>query len=271
MYKKTDAAAEYIRERCGEKIDTAIVLGSGLGPMANEIENPLTLDYTDIPYFPAPTLQGHEGKLIAGRLGNKNIVAMKGRFHYYEGHDMETVTLGIRVFQRLGIKNLILTNASGGIREDLSPGSIMLIKDHIGFFCPSPLRGPNLDEFGLRFPDMSEIYSRDVRALAKKTAEEKGIELKEGVYAFAKGPMFETPAEIKAFSAMGADAVGMSTVPEAIVARHGGMSVLGISLITNRAAGLGGDELSHLDVVDVAGRAEKTMVTLVKEVVNAWE
>ena len=178
MYKKIDAAADYIRKYCDGKIDIAIVLDSGLGPIANEIENPIELNYTDIPYFPAPTLEGHDGKLIIGKIGNKTIIAMKGRFHYYEGHDIETVTLGIRVFQRLGIKKLILTNACGGIRDDLTPGTIMLIKDHIGLFCPSPLRGPNLDNFGLRFTDMTEVYSREARALACKVAKRAALRLK---------------------------------------------------------------------------------------------
>lgn len=271
MYKKIDAAADYIGKYCDRKIDIAIVLGSGLGPIANEIENPIELNYTDIPYFPAPALEGHDGKLIIGKINNQTVIAMKGRFHYYEGHDIETVTLGIRVFQRLGIKKLILTNACGGIRDDLTPGTIMLIKDHIGLFCPSPLRGPNLDNFGLRFTDMTEVYSREARALACKVAKKSGIEIKEGIYSYFPGPMFETPAEILAYRALGADVVGMSTVPEAIVARHGGMTVLGISLITNRAAGLGNAELSHTEVIETASKAERNLVAFVKEIIKEWE
>lgn len=271
MYKKIDTAADYIRKHYDGKIDMAIVLGSGLGPIAEEIEDPIELNYADIPFFPAPTLEGHDGQLIIGQIHNKTIIAMKGRFHYYEGHDMDIVTLGVRVFQKLGIEKLILTNACGGIREDLVPGTIMLIKDHIGLFCPSALRGPNMDKFGLRFTDMTEVYNRKAMELAYKVADEKDINVTEGIYAFFPGPMYETPAEIMAYKSMGADTVGMSTVPEAIVARHGGMNVLGISLITNRAAGLGHKELSHAEVVEVANKAESNLVALVKEIVKEWK
>lgn len=270
MYKKIDAACEYIKSKFDGKIDIAIVLGSGLGPLANEIEDAIELDYVDIPYFPAPTLAGHAGKLIIGKIGDKTVVAMKGRFHYYEGHDMEIVQLGIRVFQRLGIEKVILTNACGGIRDDLVPGSIMIIRDHIGLFCPSVLRGENYDEFGPRFKDMTEVYNKAAGALARKVAAENDIEIKEGVYAYFPGPMYESPAEILAYRALGADAVGMSTVPEAIAARHGGQTTLGISLITNRAAGLGNAELDHAEVVDIANKAEKNLVTLVKGVITQW-
>ncbi len=270
MYTKINTACDYIRSIFPGKIDMAIVLGSGLGPLANEIEDAVSIDYTDIPYFPAPTLVGHEGKLIIGRLEGKTVCAMKGRFHYYEGHDMETVTLGIRVFARLGIEKLILTNAAGGIRADLEPGSIMLIRDHLGFFCPSPLRGPNMDEFGPRFKDMTEVYSRAAGDIARAVAKEKGIRLTDGVYAFFKGPMFETPAEILALRTLGADVVGMSTVPEAIVARHSGMTTLGITLVTNKAAGLSSQELSHQEVIDTAAVAERELVALVRGIVKSW-
>lgn len=270
MYSKINAAAEYIRSIFPGQIDLAIVLGSGLGPLADQIEQPTVINYTDIPYFPAPTLVGHEGKLIIGRLAGKTVCAMKGRFHYYEGHEMDTVTLGIRVFARLGIKKLILTNAAGGIRDDLVPGTIMVISDHIGFFCPSALRGPNLDEFGPRFKDMTEVYSRHAGDIARQVAAENGIKLPSGVYIFFRGPMFETPAEIRAFRTMGADAVGMSTVPEAIVARHSGMSTFGLSLITNKAAGLSANELSHEEVMETAAIAERNLVKLVYGVVERW-
>ena len=270
MYTKINAATEYIRSRFPGKIDTAIVLGSGLGPLANEIENPMVLDYADIPYFPAPTLVGHDGKLIIGKIGDKTVCAMKGRFHYYEGHDMETVTLGIRVFARLGIEKLILTNAAGGIREDLNPGTIMLIEDHLSLLCPSPLRGPNMDEFGPRFKDMTEVYSREAGKIARAVAEEHGIPLPGGVYAFFRGPQFETPAEIRAIRALGGDVAGMSTVPEAIVARHSGMSTLGLSLITNKAAGISKVELSHEEVMETAAIAEKNLVALVRGIIEKW-
>ncbi len=270
MYTKINAASEYIKSKFDAPIDIAIVLGSGLGPLANEIKNPLVIDYRDIPYFPAPTLAGHEGKLIIGKIGEKTVVAMKGRFHYYEGHDMDVVTLGVRVFCKLGIEKIILTNAAGGIRDDLAPGTIMLIRDHLGLFCPSPLRGPNLDEFGPRFKDMTEVYNRVAGDIAKQVAAENDIHLAEGVYSFFPGPMYEAPIEVLALRALGADATGMSTVPEAIVARHSGMSTLGISLITNRAAGLGNAELDHAEVVDTANKAEKNLVTLVKGIVTRW-
>lgn len=270
MYTKINAASEYIRSIHPEKIDLAIVLGSGLGPLANEIENPTVINYVDIPYFPAPTLVGHEGKLIIGKIGDKTVCAMKGRFHYYEGHDMDTVTLGIRVFARLGIEKLILTNAAGGIREDLNPGTIMLIEDHLSLMCPSPLRGPNMEEFGPRFKDMTEVYSREAGKIARAVAAEHGIALPGGVYSFFRGPQFETPAEIRAAAILGADAAGMSTVPESIVARHCGMSTLGLSLITNKAAGLSTCELSHEEVMETAAIAEKNLVKLVRGIIEKW-
>lgn len=270
MYTKINEAAAYIQSIFKDPIDIAIVLGSGLGPLANEIENPIIIDYKDIPHFPVSNLAGHDGKLIIGKIHAKNVVAMKGRFHYYEGHEMEIVTLPIRVFAKLGIKKLILTNACGGIRDDLNPGQIMVISDHIGLYAPSPLRGPNLDEFGPRFKDMTEVYSKHVGKIAHDIADENHIRLKDGVYAFFKGPMYETPAEIRAYRALGADAVGMSTVPEAIVARHSGMTTFGLSLITNKAAGLGNAELNHAEVVEAANKAEKDLVTLVKGIIKKW-
>lgn len=270
MYTKINEATNYIQTIFNKPIDIAIVLGSGLGPLANEIENPIIIDYQDIPHFPVSTLAGHDGQLIIGTLEGKTVIAMKGRFHYYEGHDMDIVTLPIRVFKKLGIENLILTNACGGIREDLNPGQIMIIKDHIGLFCPSPLRGPNLEEFGPRFKDMTEVYSKRLGSIAHDVASANAISLTDGVYAFFKGPMYESPAEILAYKALGADTVGMSTVPEAIVARHSGMTTLGISLITNKAAGLGASELNHQEVVEAANKAEKDLVTLVKGVINKW-
>lgn len=270
MYTKINEATTYIKSIFDKPIDIAIVLGSGLGPLADEIENPIVIDYQDIPHFPVSMLAGHDGKLIIGTLENKTVIAMKGRFHYYEGHDMDIVTLPIRVFKKLGIENLVLTNACGGIREDLNPGQIMVITDHMGLFCPSPLRGPNLEEFGPRFKDMTEVYSKRLGALAHQVADNNNISLADGVYAFFKGPMYESPAEIMSYKALGADTVGMSTVPEAIVARHSGMTTLGISLITNKAAGLGASELNHQEVVEAANKAEKDLVTLVKGIVNKW-
>ena len=254
MYNKINEAYKYIFEQYSQPIDIAIILGSGLGPLADEIENPIVIDYQDIPFFPKSTIPGHEGKLYIGKIAGKTVCAMKGRFHYYEGHDMDIVTLPIRVFAKLGIQYLFVTNACGGIREDLNPGQITLITDHIGFMAPSALRGPNLDEFGPRFKDMTEVYSKDLRQIAKNAAEKTNVNLKEGVYCFFKGPMFETPAEIRALKVIGADMVGMST--------------LGISLVTNKAAGLGANELDHKEVMEAANLAEVNLVKLTKQIIK---
>lgn len=268
MYTKINEACDYIKSVYNEPIDIAIILGSGLGPLANEIENPIIIDYKDIPHFPVSTIAGHEGKLYIGKIEGKTVCAMKGRFHYYEGHEMDVVTLPIRVFAKLGIEYLFVTNACGGIRDDLNPGQITLITDHIGFMAPSALRGPNLDEFGPRFKDMTEVYSKKLGAIAKEAAIKTNVDLKEGVYCFFKGPMYETPAEIRALKVIGADMVGMSTVPEAIVARHSGMTTLGISLVTNRAAGLGNSELNHQEVTEAANKAGKDLVNLTKQIIK---
>lgn len=263
-------AAAAIREQLPFIPDIAIILGSGLGPLADEVENPIVIDYTDIPHFPHSTVAGHDGKLVIGSINGKHVIVMKGRFHYYEGYEMDMVTFPARVFARLGIRDLLVTNAAGGIREDLNPGSIMLINDHLSFMCPSPLRGPNLDEFGPRFKDMTEVYSHELITMAKKAAAQVNVPVKEGIYAFFRGPQYETPAEIRGIRTLGADAVGMSTVPEAIVARHSGMATLGISLITNKAAGLGSIELNHNEVTQTAKEAERSLVKLVKQIIKDW-
>ncbi|WP_288156457.1 purine-nucleoside phosphorylase [uncultured Sharpea sp.] len=254
-------AASYIQSRYHEPLDLAIVLGSGLGPLADQIKNPVVIDYKDIPHFPQSTIKGHEGKLYLGELNGKHIAVMKGRVHYYEGHSSKSITLCIRVFRALNIRKLILTNACGGIREDLMPGQITLISDHISFLCPSPLIGPNLDEFGPRFKDMTDVYTKTLRAKALQVAKDVHVDIKEGIYAYFTGPQFETPAEIRALKVMGAE-----TVPEAIVARHSGMEVLGISLITNRAAGLSSNTLSHQEVEEAALKAQDRLVLFVNHV-----
>lgn len=264
--ESTSAIADFI-----EVIpDIAIILGSGLGPLADEIENAKEISYSDIPNFPAPTIPGHEGKLITGTIEGKNVIAMKGRFHYYEGHEMDIVTLPVRVFSKLGIKNLIVTNAAGGIRDSFQPGTIMIINDQISLFCPSPLRGPNLDEFGPRFKDMTEVYAKDLISLANNSAKKTGVAVENGVYSYFRGPQFESPSEIRAIRTLGGDATGMSTVPEAIVARHCGMSTLGISLITNKAAGLSSNLLNHIEVMETAASSEKNMLLLVKQIIKDW-
>lgn len=264
-------AADAVQHALPFQPELAVILGSGLGPLADEISDPVIIDYGEIPHFPKSTVPGHEGKLVAGTIEGKKVLVMKGRFHYYEGHEMDVVTLPIRVFAKLGIKNLLVTNAAGGIRKDFHPGTIMLISDHISYMCPSPLRGANLDEFGPRFPDMTECYSKSLRSIARNAAKRLQIPVEEGVYAFFRGPQYETPAEIRGISLLGADAAGMSTVPEAIVARHCGMSTLGISLITNKAAGLSDVELNHKEVTETAKKAEKDFVRFVKEMIKDWE
>lgn len=264
-------AGEYIKQKIGKTPQIAIILGSGLGALVNEIKESLEIDYNDIPGFPVTTVEGHEGKLVFGKLGDKYILAMKGRFHYYEGYDVSKVVFAVRVFKFMGINNLIVTNAAGGINKDFNPGDLMIIKDHIGFFAPSALRGKNINEFGVRFPDMSKAYNGELIQLCKDAASKEGINVREGVYIFAKGPMYETPAEIRAMSILGADAVGMSTVPEVTVANHAGMNILGISCITNMAAGILDEPLSHEGVMEVAKIAEKNFVSLVKRVITDWE
>ena len=264
-------AGEYIKQKIGKTPQIAIILGSGLGALVNEIKESLEIDYNDIPGFPVTTVEGHEGKLVFGKIGDKYILAMKGRFHYYEGYDVSKVVFAVRVFKFMGINNLIVTNAAGGINKDFNPGDLMIIKDHIRFFAPSALRGANIDEFGVRFPDMSKAYNPELIQLCKDAASKEGINVREGVYIFAKGPMYETPAEIRAMSILGADAVGMSTVPEVTVANHAGMNILGISCITNMAAGILDEPLSHEGVMEVAKIAEKNFVSLVKRVITDWE
>lgn len=264
-------AGEYIKQKIGKTPQIAIILGSGLGALVNEIKESLEIDYNDIPGFPVTTVEGHEGKLVFGKIGDKYILAMKGRFHYYEGYDVSKVVFAVRVFKFMGINNLIVTNAAGGINKDFNPGDLMIIKDHIGFFAPSALRGKNINEFGVRFPDMSKAYNGELIQLCKDAASKEGINVREGVYIFAKGPMYETPAEIRAMSILGADAVGMSTVPEVTVANHAGMNILGISCITNMAAGILDEPLSHEGVMEIAKIAEKNFVSLVKRVITDWE
>lgn len=263
-------ATDYIRKQTDLLPEIAIILGSGLGALANHVTDQTVLKYEDIPHFKASTVAGHAGELIIGKIENRSVLIMNGRFHYYEGHDMEIVTLPIRVFARLGIKNLIVTNAAGGIGDELLPGTIMLIHDHLSFMCPSPLRGANLSEFGTRFPDMTHVYSTEHIELAKKIADKLGIPVKSGVYCYFTGPQYETPSEIKAVKLLGADAAGMSTVPEAIIARHCDMNILGISLITNKAAGLGGNELSHEEVGAIAKTSGEKLVKLVKNIIKEW-
>lgn len=235
IIERINKAADYVSERIGNlEPVVGIVLGSGLGKLADRIDDPIVIPYRDIPGFPVPTAVGHKGNLIIGSLGGKTVIAMQGRFHYYEGNTMDVVTLPIRVMKVLGIKYLFVSNAAGGVNFDFHVGDLMIITDHINHL-PNPLIGPNLDEFGPRFPDMTRPYDKKLIAMAQGIAEEMGIEVRKGVYFAGTGPSYETPAEYKYFRLIGADAVGMSTIPEVIVARHSDIAVFGMSVITNEA------------------------------------
>lgn len=268
MYERIEKATNYIIQKAPRLPDLAVILGSGLGGLADVVENKFEIDYKDIPGFPQTTVVGHAGKLIFGYIGKKYVVMMQGRFHYYEGNEMDVCTLPVRIFSRMNIKNIIITNAAGGLGDHLNPGDIMLINDHISLFVPSVLRGPNLDKFGPRFPDMTNVYSQLLLSKARKVAETMPFKVKEGVYSFFTGPRYETPADIRALKVLGADATGMSTVPEAIVAKHSGMNVLGISLITNKAAGLSGNALSHNEVLETVKFAGENMCKFVKDLIT---
>lgn len=269
-YEELKETARYIERKLNCVPKHAIILGSGLGPLVDDIKNGIEIDYKDIPNFPVSTVEGHAGKLVCGEISGSPVIAMKGRFHYYEGYDISQVVIAVRIFKLLGINDLLVTNAAGGINKSFKPGDLMIIKDHLSFFAPPPLRGKNLDQFGVRFPDMSEAYSKKLVAMLKDAAQKVDVKLQEGVYAFSKGPMYETPAEIRALGILGADAVGMSTVPEVITARHAKMNVMGISCITNMAAGILDQPLNHEEVMQTAKQAEKNFTTVVKKVLEMW-
>lgn len=259
-YRKIADACERFRGVFPPNIETAIILGSGLSDLMAAFPQAGVLPYSDIPHFPETTVPGHSGNLLAIQIGDKLVYILQGRFHFYEGYSTREATFPIRVLAELGVKKLILTNSAGGLSPDMLPGDLMLISDHLSNFCDSPLRGPNLDRYGPRFPDQTSVYDAELRGLALQIAEEQSIRLHSGVYAFMKGPQYETPAEIRALSLLGASAVGMSTVPEAIVASHCGIRVLGMSCISNLASGLSGHPLSHEEVIQTAAlSARKTM------------
>ena len=262
------SAVEYLSTYCAELPEVAIILGSGLGSLGDKLENATAVAYTDIPGFVQSTAPGHAGRLIFGLLAGKKVVAMQGRFHYYEGHDMEQVVFPVRVFASLGIPNLIVTNACGGINYAFQAGDLMVIRDVISMFCPSPLRGPNVESLGPRFFDMTHPLSDTLISYARESALDNNITLREGVYVFAQGPHFETPADIRMLRMLGADAVGMSTVPEIIAARHAGMNILGISCVTNMAAGMTSQELNHEEVLEAGRMAEERFTGLVSGIVQ---
>ena len=256
-----------IRGRIKHEPAIAVVLGSGLGDFADEFQNAVRIPYAEIPGFPTSTAQGHAGRLVAGTVENIPVLAMQGRVHFYEGYSLEEVTFPIRTFALLGIKTLILTNAAGGIDIELNQGTLMVISDHLNLMGVNPLRGPNDDRFGARFPDMTEVYSRELQERAIAEANAMGIDLRRGIYAGLAGPSYETPAEIHMLRGFGADAVGMSTVPEAIVARHMGMQVLGISCITNMAAGISDQPINHDEVMETGRRVRDTFARLLARLI----
>ncbi len=264
--EKINTAAKAIEAACG-KAEIAIILGSGLGAYGEALEERKVLPYADIPGFPVSTVPGHAGCWLSGKLHGKAVYMMQGRFHSYEGYDLQTVTLPIRVMAKLGVKTLIVTNAAGGVNINWVPGDLMIITDFINLSGKNPLTGPNLDEFGPRFPDMSQAYDADLQALARSVARKMDLEVRNGVYCWLNGPCFETPAEIRMARILGGDAVGMSTVPETIVARHCGMKVLGISCITNMAAGILKQPLNHEEVMETGLRVKDTFSALVDGVI----
>ena len=266
--EKINTAAQAIEAECG-KAEIAVILGSGLGDYVDALEDAKSLEYKDIPGFPISTVAGHAGRWWVGTLHGKRVYMMQGRFHSYEGYDMWTVTMPIRVMSKLGVKTLIVTNAAGGVNVEYKPGDLMLITDFINLSGKNPLTGPNLDEFGPRFPDMTYAYSVALKKLTVDVAKELGIQLQQGVDCWMNGPTYESPAEIRMARIVGGDAVGMSTVPETIVGRHCGMDVLGISCITNMAAGILDQPLNHQEVMETGLRVKDTFRTLVDGVIKA--
>ena len=271
LYDRIDEAVRILRDRLGSATlpRVAIVLGSGLGVLADRLQQPTVIPYADIPHFPSPTVAGHLGNVLVGDLGPARVLMLQGRFHYYEGHDLSTVTFPVRVLAALGVKTLILTAATGGIKPTYRPGDLMLLGDHLNLIGSNPLRGPNDDRLGTRFPDMGAVYTPALREIARAEAEALGQPLHEGVYACLPGPSYETPAEIRMLRTLGADVVGMSTVPEAIVGRHAGLDILAFALVTNAAAGLGVTTITHAEVLAEGREAGKRLGTLIEAIVAA--
>jgi len=267
-YERVKAAADAVRSRASELPRIAIVLGSGLGDFANSLSGPVTMPYRDLPHWPASNVIGHEGKLVVGRVQGRLIAALAGRSHAYEGHDLRTVTFAVRVLGLLGVKTLILTNAAGGVNTSFAAGALMVIDDHINLMGASPLAGENDERFGPRFPDMTEVYSSRLRRVADEAGRAAGVTLSHGIYVALLGPSYETPAEIRYLRTIGADAVGMSTVPEALVARHMGVEVLGVSCISNMAAGVLPRPLDHAEVLETTRRVRGQFIALLEGVLG---
>jgi purine-nucleoside phosphorylase len=267
LYERAEHAARFIRSRATEEVRVALVLGSGLGAFADELEGASAIPYSEIPGFARPTVEGHAGRLVVGRVGGVGVAAMQGRFHFYEGYALEEVTFPVRVLALAGASSLVLTNAAGGLNNSFEQGSLVLISDHLNLMGTNPLLGPNDARFGPRFPDMTEVYDREYQEAAVAEAHAMGIELRRGIYAALSGPSYETPAEIRMLRLLGADAVGMSTVPEAIVARQMGLRVLGISCITNMAAGMLDEPINHEEVIETGARVRETFAELLRRVI----
>jgi purine-nucleoside phosphorylase len=266
-YSRASQAADFIRQKIKISPRIALVLGSGLGGFADELDDAVIIPYAQIPHFPRSAAEGHAGNLVIGKVGDVVVAAMQGRVHYYEGHSLQRVTFPIRVFFRLGIKAVLLTNAAGGISTQLKQGCLVVLKDHINLQGGNPLIGPNDDRFGLRFFDMSEAYAKDFRAMAMEEGRRHAIDIYEGVYAAVSGPSYETPAEIRYLRTIGADVVGMSTVPEVIVARHSGIKVLAISCVTNMAAGILDQPITHSEVLETGERIRGQFVALLNSLI----
>lgn len=270
MLEEINQSCEFIQSKLPATPLVAIVLGSGLGKLAEEIENKVIIEYKDIPNFKQSTVIGHEGRLIFGKLGGKDVIAMQGRLHYYEGYSMQEICFPVRVFKQLGAEYLFVSNAAGGLNPDFKAGDLMLINDHINFFPENPLRGKNIDEFGPRFPDMSKTYFPPLLEKARKIAEKNSILLKEGIYIGSSGPTLETPAEYRMFRILGADATGMSTVPEIIVAHHCGMKCFGISVITNESEPADPSKITtHDEVLEVAEKAESNLTKIFTDIIES--
>ena len=268
LFDKIVESTDYIKSKINEVPQIGLILGSGLGVLGDEIENPIKISYDEIPNFPVSTVEGHKGQLVIGKLEGKTVIAMQGRFHYYEGYTMKDITFPVRVMKELGIETIFVTNAAGGSNKSFKPGDLMIITDHINLGGYNPLIGKNDDRLGVRFPDMSSAYNREYIDIAKKCAKELDINIKEGVYALFTGPVYETPAEVRMASVLGADAVGMSTVPEVIVASHSNLKVIGISCITNMAAGILDQPLNHEEVIETTQKVKSEFLNLVKSIVS---
>ena len=269
--EQIDAATDAIRARTSVQPEIALILGSGLGELADSIENPTIIPTRELPHWPVSTVPGHKGRLVIGDLEGKKVLVLQGRTHYYEGHAISQIGLPIRVMQRLGIKKLIVTNAAGGLRDSFNAGDLMIITDHLALLPmagENPLRGPNLDEFGTRFPDMSQVYDPEYIRLTREAGQELGIPMHEGVYVCLSGPTFETPTDCRFLKLVGVDAVGMSTVPEAIVAKHGGMRILGISTITNKIDPDGTNKATHEEVLETGDIIAPKLMKIVRTMVG---